>query len=79
MAFAYDSETAGHNHVLWYRPLSGEGRGFLFPCDADGRVNLDALNDQAKNNYLFARTAKGREFATPAVRRREDIPEIGSR
>jgi hypothetical protein len=30
-------------------------------------VNLDALSDRAKVDYLFARAMVGREYAGPAV------------
>jgi hypothetical protein len=43
-------------------------RGLAFPCDASGQVNLDALSDRGRNNYLFARAMVGREFSTPDVR-----------
>jgi len=42
---------------------------FAFPCDAAGTVNLDALSDRARQNYLFARMVVGSLFLTPAVRR----------
>ena len=45
------------------------GRGYVFPCDAQGQVNLNALSEKALNNYLFARGVVGREFLTPAVER----------
>lgn len=48
--------------------LFKEGRGLAFPCDAQGRVELDALSDRARHNYLYARALVGREYATPAVR-----------
>jgi hypothetical protein len=54
-------------HLLRFRSLFDGGRGYAFPCDAQGRVNLDALGEQALNNYLYARTTIGREFLTPAV------------
>jgi hypothetical protein len=28
---------------------------------------MDSLSDQARNNYFYARTVIGREFAAPAV------------
>ena len=31
-------------------------------------MNLDALSDRAKVDYLFARAMVGREYAGPAVR-----------
>jgi hypothetical protein len=43
------------------------GRGFAFPCDPHGHVDLDALSDRARSNYLFARALVGRDFAPPAV------------
>ena len=51
---------------LCFRSLFG-GRGFVFPCDACGRVNLDGLSEQARNNYFYARAMVGRELAAPAV------------
>lgn len=55
------------DHELRFRSLFVEGRGFAFPCDARGRVDLDALSPRALANYLFARSMIGREVATPIV------------
>lgn len=55
------------NHQLWFRSLFHYGRALAFPCDAQGRVDLDSLSERARVNYLFARAAVGREFAVPAV------------
>jgi hypothetical protein len=52
---------------LRFRSLFNEGRALAFPCDSQGRVELDALSDRARHNYLYARAVVGREFATPAV------------
>ncbi len=43
------------------------GSGYSFPCDGDGRVDLDALSDRARHNYLYARAMVGREIAQPRV------------
>ena len=43
------------------------GRACAFPCDAAGHVDMDALSDTARENYLYARTVVGREFSIPAV------------
>lgn len=51
-----------------FQSLFNEGRGLVFPCDAVGLVDLDALSERGRSNYLFARSMVGREFATPAVR-----------
>jgi len=55
-------------YEIRYEPLTGRGPGLAFPCDAQGRVELDALSDRARNNYLYARAVVGREYAAPAVR-----------
>jgi len=52
---------------LRFRSLFDEGRGYSFPCDETGRVDIDALSDGARNNYFFAHTVIGRDFAMPAV------------
>ena len=54
---------------LRFASLFDEGRGLAFPCDADGRVDLDALSERARSNYFFARSVIGRDFALPVVRR----------
>jgi hypothetical protein len=52
---------------LCFRSLFQSGRGFAFPCDPQGRVNMDSLSDRARNNYLYARAMVGRDLAVPAV------------
>lgn len=52
---------------LCFRSLFDGGRGFAFPCDAAGCVELDRLSEQARNNYLYARAMVGRELAAPEV------------
>lgn len=52
---------------LCFRSLFDSGRGYAFPCDRDGLVNLNELSDGARNNYLYARAMVGREVAAPAV------------
>ena len=65
-----DAITASPNaatHLLRFRSIFDEGRGYAFPCNADGLVDLDALGHRALNNYLYARAVIGREFLMPAV------------
>ena len=57
-------------YELRFRSLFDEGRGYAFPCDAGGHVDMDALTDRARNNYFYARTVVGRELSTPAVQLR---------
>jgi hypothetical protein len=52
---------------LRFQSLFDAGRAYAFPCDASGHVDLDALSDRSRANYLYARTVIGREFAHPAV------------
>jgi hypothetical protein len=50
-----------------FMSLFSRGRGFAFPCDARGRVDLDALSERARSNYLFARAMVGRDNTAPRV------------
>lgn len=59
----------GTAYELRFRSLFDEGRALAFPCDAAGQVDLDTLSERARCNYFYARTAIGRDFAFPAVRR----------
>jgi hypothetical protein len=54
-----------------FQSLFNQGRALAFPCDSTGMVNLDAMSEKARNNYLFARGMIGREYATPYVQPRE--------
>ena len=57
----------GSPFQLCFRSLFDNGRGFAFPCDREGRVDLDELSERARSNYLYARAMVGRELAVPAV------------
>ncbi len=54
---------------LRFQSLSDTGRGYAFPCDSHGRVNMDGLGDKARNSYLFARALIGIELSAPFVER----------
>jgi len=60
----------GEQFELRFMSLFDEGRGYVFPCDADGLVDLDAMSDRLRNNYLYVRTLIGRDFSAPAVQPR---------
>ena len=51
-----------------FQSLFNEGRALAFPCDPEGRVDLDAVSERTRNNYLFARAMVGREYAMPQLR-----------
>ncbi|MEO7338824.1 MAG: hypothetical protein ABIV63_19805 [Caldimonas sp.] len=50
-----------------FQSLYNEGRALCFPCDEQGHVEMDALSERARRNYLYARAVIGREFAYPRV------------
>lgn len=52
---------------LCFRSLFDNGRGYAFPCDCNGCVDLNELSEQARNNYFYARAMVGRELSQPAV------------
>ena len=52
---------------LRYRSLSPHRCGYAFPCDATGRVNIDGLSDEARENYLYARAMVGFDLQHPQV------------
>lgn len=54
-------------YELRFRSLFNEGRGFAFPCDRKGDVDIAALAERARLNYLLARKMVGRELAPPSV------------
>ena len=61
------STMQGAHFELRFQSLRRQGRGWAFPCNAQGEVDLDRLGERARNNYLFARALMGREYAFPRV------------
>jgi len=62
------NQSSVNAYQLCFRSLFHSGRGYAFPCDPTGQVDLDAMSERARNNYFYARSVIGRDFATPAVR-----------
>jgi hypothetical protein len=50
-----------------FASLFDTGRALAFPCDARGRVDLDALSEPLRDNYLYARAMVGRDYSMPLV------------
>ncbi len=67
MTISISSNQTGGVFELRFRSLFHEGRGYSFPCDAAGQVDLDALGERARNNFFFVHSVIGRDFASPAV------------
>jgi len=63
-------DTTTHAYQLCFRSLFNSGRGYAFPCDPTGQVDMDRMSDTARNNYLYARAMVGRELSVPAVEAR---------
>ena len=61
---------------LRFASLSMNAHGYAFPCDCQGRVDLDALSDRARECYLFARASVGFDLYCPVV---ESAPHHGCR
>lgn len=61
--------TSPASYQLQFRPLHGSEPGYVFPCDAAGTVDLDTLNDRARNDYFFARGVIGRQIDAPRLLR----------
>lgn len=63
-----DGSTVNAKHFeLRFQSLHRQGRGWVFPCNWRGEVDLDRLSERARNNYLFARAMMGREYAFPSI------------
>ena len=62
-----NTSQSSQRYELRFRSLFNEGRGYAFPCDAHGQVDMDSLGERLLYSYLYARSVIGREFATPAV------------
>ena len=39
---------------LCFQSLFDAGRAYVFPCDAAGHVDIDALSFKARQNYFYA-------------------------
>ncbi len=66
--------SAPSQFLLCFRSLFHRGRGFAFPCDGGGHVDLEHLSERSRLNYLFARAMVGRELSVPAVERSAQLP-----
>jgi len=60
-------DSATSQFQLCFRSLFDSGRGFAFPCDPKGQVDLDSMSEKARLNYFYARAMIGRELTYPAV------------
>lgn len=61
------NESRSDAYQLCFRSLFHSGRGYAFPCDPAGQVDLDTMSERARNNYFYARAMVGRELSAPAI------------
>ena len=54
-------QSSSSQFQLCFRSLFHEGRGYAFPCDPEGHVDLDGMSERARNNYFYARAMIGKE------------------
>jgi hypothetical protein len=62
---SHDTAAGAGSYELRFTDLFNPGRGYAFPCDADGHVDIDSLGKLARVHYFYARTVVGREFHSP--------------
>ncbi|HSW08349.1 hypothetical protein [Aquabacterium sp.] len=63
------THTVEHAHFeLLFQSLFDGGRGYAFPCDAAGHVDMDGMSERLRLHYLYVKKLIGRDFSTPAVR-----------
>ena len=61
------TESSSSAYQLRFQSLFHSGRGYAFPCDPRGQVDLDGMSERARNNYFYARAMVGSELSAPAV------------
>lgn len=59
-------------YELRFTDLFNPGRGYAFPCNAQGLVEIDNLSDKGRTNYFYARFAVGMELSRPCVSLADD-------
>jgi len=62
-----NSATCSAQYELRFAGLFNPGQGYVFPCDAEGHVDIDTLSERARANYFYARTVIGRELFAPVA------------
>lgn len=54
-------------YELRFAGLFNAGRGYAFPCDAQGKVDVAVLGERARASYLHACRKVGRDFCAPVT------------
>jgi hypothetical protein len=59
--------SGAERYEIRFQSLFHTGRAVSFPCDRQGRVQVEGLSDRARKCYEQARSRVGSEYATPAI------------
>jgi hypothetical protein len=54
-------------YELRFTGLFNKGRGYAFPCDATGHVDIARFTDRVRLSYLSALAVVGKELSCPMV------------
>jgi len=54
---------------LQFKAVDKSERDLTFPCDENGRVELDGLTERGRLEYLFARAMVRRHYTVEVCRR----------
>ena len=65
------STPAATGFEIEFRSLLRKSRSLTFSCDSEGRVDLDAMSERARNSYFFACATIGGEYAMPVLKASE--------
>jgi hypothetical protein len=55
------------HYELRFTGLFNKGRGYVFPCDAAGHVDITCFTDRVRISYLSALAVVGKELSCPRV------------
>ena len=55
------------HYELRFTGLFNKGRGYAFPCDAAGHVDIARFTDRVRLSYLGALAVVGKELSCPMV------------
>jgi hypothetical protein len=61
--------TRQDRYELRFTNLYNRGRGYAFPCDANGHVAVLDLSDRGLANYVLAQAGVGSQLSCPFVTR----------
>jgi len=60
------SERQRHREIIWLQTftITGTGCGYSFDCDEDGTIDVEALNPDARINWLYCQSGKNERGET---------------